>query len=349
MNGPNFIERWGVVGHDDAVNQLAASLSAGRVAHAYLITGPEGSGRTTIARSLARALNCEAAAELRPCNACSACRRIARASHPDVTVVDLEWQEQVIGRERSNTSRGRQRLSIDAMKWLRSDIVNRPLQGRWKVQIVDDADLMTDDAFNAYLKTLEEPPSFAVIVLVARSEDNVPETIRSRCQRVNIGAVSAVVIKNTLLERGADEHLADQISRAARGRIAWAIDIAFDKRGLAKRREKLAEALEQMMTPLGRVTISGVMARDYSKKREATIEALEYWTGLWRDALLYRTGLDGQIAFPEVGSQLQQYANRWNTHELYRALWATRRCANDLDANVQARLALQAMVLQWPE
>jgi DNA polymerase III subunit delta' len=349
MSGSLAAERWGLTGHDEAVNQLATSIASGRVAHAYLITGPEGVGRTSLALALTRALNCDAAPEQRPCNACASCTRMARRAHPDITLVDLAWQEQMISRERASSARARQRLSIDAVKWLRADIVSRPLQGRWKIQIIDDAELLTDDAFNAYLKTLEEPPPFAVIVLIARSEDSVPETIRSRCQRIALGSVPTDSIRTELLVRGIDERVADQVARAARGRIAWAVDITSDPARLGKRREKLEAALEQMVTPLGRVAISGVMARDFSKRRDATLVAVEFWTGLWRDALLYRTGLAEQIAFPEVGDRLQDYAGQWNVHELYRALWATRRCATDLDANVQPRIALQAMVLQWPE
>jgi DNA polymerase III subunit delta' len=349
VNAGTAVERWGLVGHVDAVDHLATSVASGRVAHAYLITGPSGTGRTTLALTLARTLNCNAAASQRPCGTCDSCRRITRGVHPDVTVVDLDWQERVIPRNRGTEPRSRRELSIDAVRWLREDIVSRPVQGRWKFQIIDDASMLSDMAIPAFLKTLEEPPPYAVIVLVAETEDAVPETIRSRCQRLSLGAVDTGLIYGTLRERGIDDPVALQLARAARGRIAWALGISANPERRAERREKVERAFEQISTPLGRVSISGTMARDYSKKREETLEFLDYWAGLWRDALLYRTGLHDQTAFPEVGDRLKGYASQWQIIDLYRALSATSRCVTDLDSNLNARAALHAMVMQWPE
>ncbi|MGH7480610.1 MAG: DNA polymerase III subunit delta', partial [Longimicrobiales bacterium] len=162
MNTPSTAaERWRIAGHEAAVDGLAAAVDASRVAHAYLITGPAGVGRTALALALARALNCEAAPAERPCNGCDSCRRILRGVHPDIVVADMAWQETMIGRARADQSRARQQFSIDAIKWLREDIVTRPMLGRWKFQIVDAANRFSNDAPEAFLKTLEEPPPYA--------------------------------------------------------------------------------------------------------------------------------------------------------------------------------------------
>jgi DNA polymerase-3 subunit delta' len=348
MSAAAIAQRWGVAGHDGAVSDLAAQVASGQVAHAYLLTGPEGVGRTTLALALARALNCEAAPDERPCNECPNCRRLLNRAHPDVTLVDLEWQRIMVGGPRGDRSRERQRLSIDAVRWLRQDIVTRPVLGRWKVQIVDDADLFSDVAPDAFLKTLEEPPPFAVIVLIAARPDRVPETIRSRCRALALGAVGRAAIVAALEERGTAPETSATIARLARGRMADALTFAADPDALLRRREQVEEAFEQLVTPLGRVTITGAWLKKHSGNRDQLAAALNLWIGLWRDALLHRAGLSDDTAFPEVQDRLAPYAARRDVPDLYRALWATRRCLNDLDANMQARIALQAMVMQWP-
>lgn len=339
---------WPVIGHDEAVGDLSDAVRSGRVAHAYLITGLHGVGRTRLAIALAQALNCERAVDERPCGVCDNCRRISAGAHPDVTRVDLEWQAQMIAVPRGDASRSRQRLSIETVRWLRQDIVTRPIMGRWKVQIVDDADLLSESAPDAYLKTLEEPPPFAVIVLVATSIDTVSETVRSRCRHVGLGTVAAQTIRETLEARGVPAAAAGAISRSARGRIAWALRMADDPEALRARREQVETALEHITAPLGRVEISGVIASNHSRNRDATLELLDLYTGLWRDALLHRAGLGDLVVFPEVADRLASYAANFEVGDLHRAVGATRRCMGDLDANMQARIALHAMVMQWP-
>lgn len=343
---------WPIVGHAEAVRQLRAAAAGGHPAHAYLITGPAGVGRTTLALTFARALSCEAAPELRPCGVCDSCRRITtdpeRRSHPDVTLADFEWQAAVIGGPRGDRARQRQRLSIEAVRWLRQDIVTRPLQGRWKIQIVDDADQFSEAAPDAFLKTLEEPPPYAVIILIAGNLDAVSETVRSRCRHVALGLVPRAEIEAALLERDLAPGAAETIARAARGRIAWALRMAADPTGWRTRAERLNEAFEQISTPLGRLRVTGALATNFSSRREQTFERIELYTGLWRDALLYRSDVGEQSAYPELGNELAAYARQFELDQLQRALWASRRCLVDLEANIQARVAMQAMVMQWP-
>lgn len=340
--------RWSLIGHSGVVNDVASQIEAGSPAHAWLITGPEGVGRTTFARTLAMALNCERPAPERPCHSCDTCRRIQGGIHPDVTLVDLEWQAGMLGAPRGDASRARQRISIEAIRWLRQDIVTRPVMGRWKIQIIDDAELLSESAPDAFLKTLEEPPAYAVIVLIASSPDAVAETIRSRCRHISLGMVATPVIREALESRGTPAAAAAAISRGAHGRIAWALKMAADPEAIRARREKLETAFEHLATQLGRIQISGVVATNHSRNRDATYALLDLYAGIWRDALLYRTGLPDLTVFPEIGDRVSRLAAGHQVADLNRAIRATRRCIEDLDANIQARIALQAMVMQWP-
>lgn len=346
--GSDRISRWPIIGHTSAVDDLDGAVQNGHLSHAYLITGPAGVGRTMLARTFAKALNCERPVDERPCRECDQCRRIEAGAHPDVTLVDLEWQAEMIGAPRGDASRARQRLSIETIRWLRQDIVTRPVMGRWKVQIIDDADLLSEAAPDAFLKTLEEPPPFAIIVLIASSEDSVSETVRSRCRHIALGTLSSSEVRSALEQRGVPGAAAAAISRAAHGRIAWAIRMAADPEAMRKRRERIETAFEHLTTPLGRIEVSGTIAANFSRNRDITYDLLDTYAGLWRDALLYRVGLDDLAVYPEVGDRLAAYAGGMEVSQLRRAVWATQRCMQDLDSNMQARIALHAMVMQWP-
>ncbi len=343
---------WKVIGHDDAKAQLQQAIRTGRVGHAYLITGPSGIGKTTFALEFARALNCLERQDGTACGHCESCRRIARESdrrsHPDIIVADMEWQANVLGGRTADDSRSRQRFSIDSVRWLRQDIASRPVLGRWKIQIVDGADQLSDVAPDALLKTLEEPPGSALIILIAESYEAMPETIRSRCRHVPLSLVDSPVISAELIAMGALAEQAELIVSIARGRAGLAFELRQSPNLLEEMESEFRDALENMRDPLGRLRIVGPMASHHTRERDRTFRFLEACTLLWRDALLLKAGLQGTSGFPGVLADLAAYANDLSEQEILQALRATRRAVEDLERNFQARIALLAMTQQWP-
>ncbi len=156
-----------VIGQEHVTLTLRNALRDGRMTHAYLFTGPRGTGKTSTARIVAKALNClhEDPAQ-RPCNECAICQAIGEGRLLDLIEIDAA------------SNRG-----IDEIRDLREKIAFRPNQARYKVYIIDEVHMLTKEAFNALLKTLEEPPEHAIFVLATTEPDRVPETVRSRCQR----------------------------------------------------------------------------------------------------------------------------------------------------------------------
>jgi len=161
------------VGQRHVALTLANALRTDRVSHAYLFAGPRGVGKTSMARILAKALNCEKGPAAEPCNACPACRAITEGHCLDVLEID-----------------GASNRGIDDVRQLREGVKLRPASTRAKVYIIDEVHMLTADAFNALLKTLEEPPRHVYFVLATTEPLRVPPTILSRCQRHDFGRLT---------------------------------------------------------------------------------------------------------------------------------------------------------------
>jgi DNA polymerase-3 subunit gamma/tau len=170
-----------VVGQDPVTRTLRNALASGRVAHAYLFTGPRGVGKTTTARLLAKALACTARTATEACGACPSCQDFASGAPVDVMEIDAA----------SNTS-------VDDIRTLRENVKYAPARGRFKVYIVDEVHMLSGAAFNAFLKTLEEPPAHVVFVLATTDPKKIPATVLSRCQRFDFRPIPPELLAASL-------------------------------------------------------------------------------------------------------------------------------------------------------
>ncbi len=179
-----------LVGQQAVKTALTNALKTGRIAHAYLFTGPRGTGKTSTARILAKALNCEHGPTAEPCDACNNCQRIAAGNSMDVFEIDAA------------SNRG-----IDEIKALRDQLAFTPVESRYKIYIIDEVHMLTTEAFNALLKTLEEPPAHIIFILATTDPQNIPATIHSRCQRFDFRRVTVEDIAAHLKEVAAGSGL----------------------------------------------------------------------------------------------------------------------------------------------
>ena len=170
-----------VIGQDHITKTLANQVLAGKVAHAYLFTGTRGTGKTSIAKIFARAINCENTKTGSPCGECDACRRLA--SDNDVNIVEIDAA--------SNNK-------VDDIRELREKVKFAPIGAEYKVYIIDEVHMLSDSAFNALLKTLEEPPKYVVFILATTEVHKLPQTILSRCVRFDFRLVSVSELTNHL-------------------------------------------------------------------------------------------------------------------------------------------------------
>jgi len=215
-----------LVGQDHITDLLRKSIESGRIAHAFLFCGPRGIGKTSCARILAKSLNCQTGPTLKPCGECPACQEITNGNSFDVIEID-----------------GASNRGIDEIRTLRENVKFAPSYGRYKIYIVDEVHMLTTEAFNALLKTLEEPPEYVKFIFATTEANKVPATILSRCQRFDFKRISVETtmgnLKNICVKENlkADEEALFAIAKASQGSMRDALSIldqlsAFTQKGI---------------------------------------------------------------------------------------------------------------------
>jgi len=219
-----------LTGQEHITSLLESSIASHRVAHAFLFCGPRGIGKTSCARILAKSLNCQQGPTTDPCGVCASCREIAQTTSFDVLEID-----------------GASNRGIDEIRTLRENIKFAPSHGRYKIYIVDEVHMLTMEAFNALLKTLEEPPEHGKFIFATTAPNKVPGTIISRCQRFDFKRISVHVIMKALEEISRKENLKiDEealfaIAKAASGSLRDALSILDQLSALSERTIKAAD------------------------------------------------------------------------------------------------------------
>lgn len=327
------IHNWPVFGHDWAVEQLRKSILHDRMRHAYLITGSASIGKNTLAHAFAMTLNCtEPDIEARPCMQCRPCRLIMSGSHPDMLYAERD----------ANSGA----LRIDAIRAVMHGLAMKPFEARYRVAIFDHFDRAQPRAQDALLKTLEEPPPSAVLILLTQSADSLLSTITSRSQIISLRPVALPIIRDRLIEHdGADPDHAELLARLSAGRIGWAINALEDETMLEQREAALNQLEDCIAHDRAR---RFAMAQALGKDKLALGPVLELWQTYWRDLLLLTENSHVPPANSDRLVQLQQLAIRLSPAEVLAALQATRTLLDSLRYNINLRLALEVMFLDYP-
>lgn len=325
-----------IIGHNWAVELLQAAIQHQRIGHAYLITGPAQVGKTTLARTLAQALNCLAVDEAaRPCGGCRACQLIAADRHPDVRLL----QPEVSGR-------GNPIIKIEQIRTLQQELALAAYEARWKVAILRQFDAANASAANAFLKTLEEPPRQVTLLLTATDAENLLPTIASRCRHLPLRPLHRQLISDALQTRWRiDAAQAELLSHLADGRLGWAVQAATDK----QLRQSRTADLEQLETILAGSWLERFQQADkLANKAEDLPPLLQTWITWWRDLALTAWEQPELVVNVDRLAHLQQLAAAWGKPTILESLKQTQTALWQLQRNANTRLVLENLFLALP-
>ena len=328
---------WDLIGHDLIVERLRHDIAHDRVRHAYLFTGPAGIGKRTLAALFARALLCAQASP--PCGQCRNCALTARGSHPDLLTVEPA----VSGRSVRTA-----KIRIELVRALIHDVQLKPVEAQRRVARILRFDAASDEAQNALLKTLEEPPGQVVLLLTAERADDLLPTIVSRCEVVTLRPLPRDVVRDSLITRWlAPAERAELLAHLSQGRLGWAVRMQQDDAALAARAQKL----DDLSALLGG---SRVTRFHYAERlaKEGSVEriqdTLDLWLAFWRDVLLAASGAAAPLANPDREAEIRRVAEMVTPAAASQVMQTLRRTGELLEKNANARLALEVCLLDWP-
>lgn len=333
---------WQVVGQTKAVSLLQRSLERGAIAHAYLLVGPPRVGKMTLAVNLAQAVNCGAAEP--PCGECVSCQKIASAKHPDVQTIGL------VLNGNSAEAKSRVEISIDQVREVQHSANLPPFEGRCKVFIIDGAELLSDEAANCLLKTLEEPVGRVIFVLLTTNDRLLPATVVSRCQRLELLPLATGEVETALNTRwGVEPQKARLLARLSRGCLGWALSAAADNRRLELRAEQLDRLLDIARADYEeRFVYAAQLAAQFSQNRAPVQEILDLWLSWWRDLLLVKVGCSDTITNVDRLATLNELASGYSLTQIRGVIKSIQAAGEQLQRNANPRLVLEVLMLAIP-
>jgi DNA polymerase-3 subunit delta' len=332
---------WQVIGQERAVSLLQRGLDGGKLAHAYLFTGPAYVGKMALARNLAQALNCEAPD--RPCLRCPSCEKIGAGRHADV---------QVIGLMKNGDAAEAKLIGIDQVKEMQHAASLPPFEGRHKVFIFENAELLSLDAANRLLKTLEEPVANVTFILLTVNDKLLPLTVISRCQRLELAPMSLAAETAALIEKkGLEPRRARLLAGLSHGCPEWAIAAADDD-SLVRQRD---EELDRLLAAVGgddeeRLAYAARLAVRFGQDRGAVYRVLDLWRDFWRDLMLQKLGRDDMIINIDRQAALAEMAPvASGLARIKSVIDSLQSAAEQLRQNANPRLALEVLMLDIPK
>ncbi len=322
-----------IIGHEQIIEHLTNAVTMEKVSHAYILNGPDKSGKRMLAEAFAMTLQCEKGGSS-PCGECHSCKQAMNHNQPDIIYVQ---------HEKPNT------ISVyDIREQVNHDIGVKPYSSPYKLYIIDEAEKMNVQAQNALLKTIEEPPAYAVVLLLTTNADLFLPTIRSRCVALNLKAVSDTVIRKYLMEkRGVPDYQADVCVAFAQGNVGKAIALASSENF-----NELKTSAVQLMKRIREIELYE-LAEAVKQISEFKLQINDYFDimMIWfRDILVYKATMDvNNLIFKDEAYDIKKQASKSSYHGIEKILEALEKAKQRLNANVNFDLVMELLLLTIKE
>jgi DNA polymerase-3 subunit delta' len=311
-----------IIGHGRIVSLIRRALETGKLSHAYLFDGIDGIGMMDTALALVEAVFCSGTDG---CGECPSCRKIAGGRHPDLHLVQPDGAF----------------IKIDQIRELQKELSFRPYEARKKACIIEDAERMNPSAANAFLKTLEEPPGEALLILLTSNAESILPTIRSRCQHLRFAALPTETIEAHLLETGSEPEPSRVAAAMAGGDLARAKELLSGDRLQARKLflERATNLSHGEIVPLF------AAAEEYAVDKLSTLDLIDILRLFWRDVLLVNTGCSG-ITNSDLLPLVREKAGRHAMEDIIEKLESITRFRQGLTRNANPRLSLEVLFME---
>lgn len=328
---------WHIHGHDWAVKLLRAHAGGDKLRHAYLLVGPQGVGRRSLALRFAQALNCTATGiPGEPCGECRECRQIWDMVHPDMSLLEPE--------------EGHKDIRIDQVRALQHTLALSPYTAKYRIALLPDFQRTTEEAANALLKTLEEPPDKVILLLTADTLENLLPTIVSRCEVIRLRPDSIAGAEAYLQsEKSLSPDEARLLAHLSGGRIGAATRLAEEPESLDQRRETLETLLDLLSaTRVDRFRLAEELSKPYDKARAKAGAMIPIWLSFWRDVFVSASGAGLPLVNVDFEDRIDQVAAALDLAAARALVLRHEEALAQLDSYGNVRLVLEDLMLRWP-